>query len=134
VLAHCRVEHASEKYSAWIASDTARICLAEVKAAPVGYVVITVPDLPVEISSSDMEVKRIYLLHRFQGTGVGRALMQWAVQTARAMDKTRLLLAVNARNAKAIAFYAKYGFNQVGTREFKVGNGIYHDLVLGMEL
>ncbi len=81
-----------------------------------------------------MEVKRIYLLHRFQGTGVGRALMQWAVETARAMDKTRLLLAVYAGNAKAIAFYQRYGFNEVGTREFRVGNGTYHDLVLGLEI
>ena len=134
VLAHCRVQHAREKYAGWIGSSEAQICMAEMKAAPIGYAVLTAPDLPLTIGPGDIELKRIYLLHRFQGTGLGRALMEWSLTTAQTLGKTRLLLAVYAQNARAIAFYARCGFKQVGTREFHVGYSVYHDLVFGLEL
>ncbi len=134
VLEHCRVQHASAKYAAWLRSADAWLCLAEMHAAPIGYAVLTAPDLPVAVTENDLELKRIYLLHRFHGTGIGRALMDWSVSTARALGKIRLLLAVYAGNARALSFYRRAGFQEVGTREFRVGSGTYHDLVLGLGL
>jgi ribosomal protein S18 acetylase RimI-like enzyme len=53
---------------------------------------------------------------------------------ARAMGKKRILLGVYAKNAKALAFYRKHGFAQVGTRTFQVGASVFNDLVLGRAL
>jgi diamine N-acetyltransferase len=47
------------------------------------------------------------------------------------MGKKRLLLGVHAENAKALGFYRKNGFEQVGTRTFQVGASVFHDFVLG---
>jgi ribosomal protein S18 acetylase RimI-like enzyme len=46
----------------------------------------------------------------------------------------RLLLGVYGRNRRAIAFYARQGFIQVGVRKFEVGANTYDDLVLALGL
>ena len=78
ILAHCEHQHAREKYAAWLSDARSAAWIAEVEpgGAPVGYLVVTTPDLPLDdIAPSDLEVKRVYLLHRFQGRGIGARLM-----------------------------------------------------------
>lgn len=133
ILLHCRNTHSLAKYSAWLAEPETRACLAEVKGAPVGYALLCAPDLPMPTTPDDLELKRIYLLHRFQGAGIGAALMRWSIDTARAMGKKRLLLGVHDGNRQAIAFYRRRGFSQVGTRKYQVGKTICSDLILGVE-
>lgn len=134
ILAHCRSQHSLAKYAAWLAEPQTRACLAEVKGAPVGYALLCAPDLPIPTEPDDLELKRIYLLHRFQGVGIGSALMRWSIHTARSMAKKRLLLGVHDGNRHAIAFYRRHGFSQVGTRSFQVGKTICSDLILGVTL
>lgn len=134
ILAHCRKQHSMEKYSALLADAETRACVAEVKGAPVGYAMLCTPDLPVPTGQQDVELKRIYLLHRFQGTGIGAALMDWSVRTAGEAGKRRLLLGVHDGNARAIAFYRRHGFENVGTRTFQVGKTLCNDLILARGL
>jgi diamine N-acetyltransferase len=133
VLAHCRKQHSAQKYAAMLADPQTYACIAEVKQAPVGYAVVCPPDLPVPLTPDDYELKRIYLLHRFQGSGIGAALMNWSVEKARSLGKTRLLLGVNAEN-KAIAFYRRQGFEDAGRRTFQVGNTLCDDLILAKKI
>ena len=133
ILAHCRNQHSLAKYRAMLADPGTHACVAEVKEAPVGYAVVCPPDLPVPLAPGDFELKRIYLLHRFQGSGIGAALMDWSVEKARSLGKTRLLLGVNAEN-NAIAFYRRQGFENAGTRNFQVGNTICDDLILARRI
>ena len=103
--------------------------------APVGYLVLTAPDLPLAgVGPRDLEVKRIYLLHRFQGGGIGARLMSEARAHAIARGCRRLLLGVYGRNAAAIGFYERLGYRHLGTRQFKVGENTYDDVVLGLDL
>ncbi|MGC2545173.1 MAG: GNAT family N-acetyltransferase, partial [Silvibacterium sp.] len=134
VLAHCRNQHSVQKYVKMLADPETRACVAEVKGSPVGYAVICPPDLPVPFGPDDIELKRIYLLHRFQGSGIGAALMNWSVETARSLGKRHLLLGVNAENDKAVAFYLRHGFEHAGTRKFQVGNTICSDFILARKL
>lgn len=82
----------------------------------------------------DIELKRIYLLSRWHGTGAGRALMQAAIAHARACGAPNLLLGVYQGNDRAVAFYRRAGFETVGTRRFQVGEGVYDDLVMALPL
>lgn len=131
ILAHCRAQHSVAKYAAWLAEPETRACLAEVKGAPVGYALLLKPDLPLETGPDDIELKRIYVLHRFQGAGVGAALMRWSLETAGSMGKGRVLLGVHDGNQQAIAFYERQGFAKVGTRQFQVGKTVCSDWILG---
>ena len=79
-------------------------------------------------------MKRIYLLQRVQGSGVGVRLMKEAVTFAALAGSRRLLLGVYENNDRAIAFYERFGFTRVGTRRFRVGHSDYDDLILGFDI
>lgn len=137
MIQHCLKNHIPSVYAAYLAHSRTRGCLAEVfpGAAPVGYTLLTEPDLPMEgISPYDVELKRIYLLSRFHGGGTGQRLMDNAITQAKDSGATRLLLGVFARNHRALRFYARNGFTQVATRTFQVGTMICDDLILARPL
>ena len=137
IIGHCVRQHSREKYAGWLQDSDSAAWIAEIEPgqAPVGYLVLTKPDLPVgDISADDAEVKRVYLLNRFRGGGVGRRLMQEAEVYARSCGLKRLLLGVYSGNLSAISFYEKLGYRRVGERSFAVGESTYHDYILALRL
>ena len=137
ILAHCENQHAATVYEDWLIGGEARLWLAEAEEgrAPVGYLVMTKPDLPLaDIGPGDVEIKRIYVLHRFHGDKVGWALMKTAIDAARRTGRSRVLVGVYGRNEQAIAFYKRVGFAVVGERKFKVGSTLHDDLILALTL
>ena len=135
IVAHCVTEHAAAVYDALLTSMDAAAWLAESLegAAPIGYAVLNRPRLPAA-EPDDLEIKRIYVLARFHGTGVGAGLMSEALDEAKQRGARRALLGVYAQNHRALAFYAKHGFTRIGERHFKVGANTYFDHVLAREL
>lgn len=134
ILVHCRVQHAAARYAAWLSDPEYRLCLAQLKGAPVGFAVLSPPDLPVAVTADDIELKRIYLLHRFQGGGLGRRLLEWSACEARELGRKRLLLGVKADNTAAIAFYDRVGFVRIGERKFLVGSMWCDDFIYSLAL
>jgi diamine N-acetyltransferase len=134
ILAHCRVQHGAAQYAGWLASPDYKLCLAELNGAPVGFAVLSPPDLPAALTEDDIELKRIYLLHRFQGGGLGRRLLEWSVVQARSAGKKRLLLGVKADNTAAMAFYDRVGFVRIGERKFLVGTMLCDDYIFSLSL
>lgn len=137
ILAHCEREHSAAAYAQWLADPDARIWIAQTDpgSAPVGYLLLARPSLPLpDLRPDDLEVKRIYLLHRFHGSGTGQAMMEKALIDARQRGARRLLLGVYAHNHRAIAFYLKNGFVKVGERRFEVGARGYEDTMLARDL
>lgn len=128
--------HSPDAYAGLLADPGVDLFMATLDPgeAPVGYAMVCKPDLPVEIAEGDLELKRIYALHRFHGVGLGLRLMEAAMAAARARGAGRLLLGAYGENHRAIAFYRKHGFAQVGTRVFHVGENFYDDVVLAADL
>jgi ribosomal protein S18 acetylase RimI-like enzyme len=136
IVAHCAGAHSADLYHSWLAGAEYALWLAEASPgnAPVGYMVVAPPQLPLADTSHDLELKRIYLLSRFHGGGLGRQLVADAVAHARSRGARRLLLGVYAHNHPAIAFYERAGFSKIGTRKFNVGGRDYDDHIMGMSL
>ena len=137
IIAHCLKNHTADAYRHYLEDSQGEAWIAEtmVGGAPVGYLLLTSPDLPLpDITANDLELKRIYLFSRFHGGGVGQHLMQRAVLSAQERNMKRLLLGVHRENARALAFYGRNAFVPIGVRTFQVGNVVYDDLVLGREL
>jgi ribosomal protein S18 acetylase RimI-like enzyme len=137
LLAHCAKNHIPSAYLSYLEKPETRIWLAEVSpgAAPIGYAMLTTPDFPPElIHTGDLELRRIYLFSKFHGTGAGRSMMELAIASARNQRATRLLLGVHPDNQRAIAFYRKNGFVQIGTRTFHVGASTFEDPVFALTL
>ena len=136
IIAHCATKHSPTIYEDWLLGGEARIWLAEAGEghAPVGYAVMTPPDLPLPSGPEDAEIRRIYVLHRFHKEKVGWALMKTAMDAARRTGKKRMLVGVYGKNERAIAFYKRVGFSVVGERKFQVGATVHDDLILAIGL
>jgi diamine N-acetyltransferase len=137
LLAHCQKNHIPSAYVSYLEKTETRAWLAEVSpgAAPVGYAMLTAPDFPVGLAQDgDLELRRIYVFSRFHGGGTGRRLMDSAIASARHQKAKHLLLGVHPDNQRAIAFYRKNGFDQIGVRKFQVGTSIFEDPVLSLTL
>ena len=95
---------------------------------------LTTPDLPESgPCEGDVEIRRIYLLSRFQGGGAGRALMEAALAAAGEAGKRRVVLGAYRENP-VVAFYERFGFEVIGERKFQVGPRTYDDVVLALTL
>jgi GNAT superfamily N-acetyltransferase len=136
ILAHLARNSSAERFAAWALDPLSIVTLAEHPegAAPVGYTLLTAPDLPIAGAPGDIELRRIYTLQLAHGTGLGAALMDRAIADARAADHRRLLLGVYAGNARARAFYARQGFAVAGTRQYRVGDTLHDDLIYARTL
>ena len=74
-----------------------------------------------DVQPGDGELKRLYVLREFQNGGAGRRLMDTAMDWLLQDGPRTLWLGVWSENLGAQRFYARYGFEKVGTYEFPVG-------------
>ena len=81
------------------------------------------------ISARAVELQRFYLNRSAQGKGLAAPLMHAAREAARALGGVDLWLGVWERNPRAIAFYVKSGYVQVGSHVFTVGGDHQTDFV-----
>ncbi|WP_022701290.1 GNAT family N-acetyltransferase [Oceanicaulis alexandrii] len=134
IIRHCAERHTPEVYAQALETPGQALWLAEQDpgAAPVGYLHLTEPDLPVETRAADLEIKRIYVLASLHRSGLGRRFLDAARDHAGAAGARRLLLGVYQGNTRALAFYDRMGFEKIGTRQFDVGGRIYDDWVLAL--
>ncbi len=132
ILAHVGGPHGQAQYDRLLADPDTRCWLAELPetGSPVGYQILTGPDLPVDLTPQDIELKRIYAFATQHGSGLARCMLETAIDAARDMGRTRMLLGVYAQNLRAIAFYRKMGFETIGERVFTVGAQDFQDLVM----
>ncbi len=136
IVAHAARHHVPEFYAAYLARPEVAAWLAVVgRGAAVGYAMLTPPELPAEtVRDGDLELKRIYALARFHGTGLAQRMIDVAVAEAQRRGAGQLLLGVHAGNSRALRFYARNGFRQIGTRQFQVGPLLCDDFVMARKL
>jgi GNAT superfamily N-acetyltransferase len=72
------------------------------------------------------KLNKLYVLPIAQGTGAGKALLNKAIDFAKAAGSTSLFLQVNKQNT-AYTFYLKKGFIKELEFKFDIGNGFYMD-------
>ncbi len=83
----------------------------------------------------EMKLDKLYVHPALQRCGHGGALIRRAAAVARARGCTRLILAVNKRNASAIAAYRKHGFAVVDAVMKDIGGGfVMDDYIMALEL
>lgn len=89
---------------------------------------------PCVTGDSPVELWRFYVDRPFHGRGIAQALMGAVEQVARELDAHTLWLGVWERNPRAIAFYAKCGFVDVGAHGFIFGTEEQTDRVMARAL
>ena len=105
-------------------ADPARIyALAESDRALLGYCQLVLEDKfdPPSEAEFPITLSQLYCADESTGKGVGKALMDWALDTARARSADEVRLSVWSGNHGAQRFYARYGFQKVADIGFWVG-------------
>lgn len=81
-----------------------------------------------------IELLRFYVDRPWHGQGVAHALMDAVIAAARSRGARTIWLGVWERNPRAIAFYGKHGFRDVGCQPFKLGGDDQTDRVMARAL
>jgi len=89
---------------------------------------------PPEVDPTAVRLWRFYVRAPHHGRGVAQALMQEVTGAAQRAGTRVVWLGVWADNARAIAFYRKCGFIDVGTHDCHLGTEMQHDRVMILRL
>ena len=69
-----------------------------------------------------IELARFYVHPDHHGSGTADTLMSATLEAAAESSARGIWLGVSEENGRAIAFYARHGFEQVGTKRFHIGD------------
>ncbi|MDX2359845.1 MAG: GNAT family N-acetyltransferase [Crocinitomicaceae bacterium] len=84
--------------------------------------------------AGSLRIHKLYVLPDNQGKGLGRALLNQAIDIAFDLDQTSLHLNVNRFN-KAVEFYNHVGFNTIGEEDIDIGKGfLMEDYIMELKL
>ncbi|MVN75836.1 GNAT family N-acetyltransferase [Hymenobacter sp. HMF4947] len=84
---------------------------------------------PDDTITKQLEIKQLYIVEDWVGTGLGAALMRRALEIAQASGVSAVVLGVWENNHRAKAFYQRFGFREVGETAFKLGEDVQRDLI-----
>jgi len=76
------------------------------------------------------EIQRLYVASDFHGKGVAHDLMNACMDEMASHKSDVVWLGVWERNSRAIAFYQKFGFLEVGEHVFALGTDRQRDMVM----
>lgn len=91
--------------------------------------------LKLNIEATDtVEVERIYIRQQFQRRGLGKQLLEYAMERAKKYEKNAIWLGVWEKNDQALAFYKKLGFIRTGQHSFWMEDDEQIDYILTKKL
>ena len=129
-----------DSFARYLADPNRVLLVAEQGATAIGYTMIVFgepadPDVAAAVTiSPTSELSKCYVVPGYHGQGVSRRLMQASIDAARSRGAAGLWLGVNQENVRAQRFYAKSGFERVGTKRFRVGENWESDFVFERSL
>ncbi|WP_019639686.1 GNAT family N-acetyltransferase [Paenibacillus fonticola] len=100
-----------------------------------GYLKVNTNNAQSEMMGNDsLEIERIYIKNNFQKSGLGKYLLNKAMEIAIEHSKKKIWLGVWEKNENAIAFYEKMGFVKTGLHSFYMGDEKQTDFIMAKTL
>jgi diamine N-acetyltransferase len=127
--------HSVEAVSAQLADAAVAYRAVEDAGLMIAYCKVGPLSVPAKgAAAAACELKQLYVHKPFHGQGIAPILMQWALRTARARQSEEMYLSVWQQNARAQAFYKRYGFEVVGAFHFMVGDHKDEEFIMRLKL
>jgi diamine N-acetyltransferase len=109
--------------------------IAELDGIPIGYAKLKMNSKDESVKGmNSVELERIYAVQDYLGKGIGKELMKASINEAKEKGCDSIWLGVWEKNQRAIDFYRRWGFKEVGTHRFKLGDDPQNDFVMELEL
>jgi GNAT superfamily N-acetyltransferase len=101
---------------------------------PAGYAKLRLSEEVEFPGKKSIELQRLYTTKDYIGKGVGAMLLQRCLDEAKRLGYDVMWLGVWEKNAKAISFYEKWGFEQFSSHTFMLGNDKQTDNLMKLEI
>lgn len=135
MAAHLAGTFGVRQQSEEIADSGVLTFVAEESGRLVGYTQVRRIPPPDCVTGADpVELGRFYVDGSWHGRGLAPRLMAVVRDVARGLGGRSLWLAVWEHNPRAIAFYGKCGFRDVGMQTFRLGSDLQTDRVMAADL
>lgn len=121
-------------WAAELADPALVIRLAEDDGVAAGFAKLGPPGAAFTPPGPHAELRQLYVLAPWHGSGLADTLMNWTIETARDRGATDLYLSVFIDNPRARRFYERHGFERVGSYTFMVGDQADEDDVMRLAL
>ena len=128
---HCRASYGEHVQAAEIANPGMATLLCEDAGERIAFAQLrwgAAPDCVV--AESPGEILRLYVRRDWHGKGIAQSLMRACLEAMKARGSDLVWLGVWERNPRAIAFYRKFEFTEVGDHVFPVGSDPQRDIVM----
>jgi diamine N-acetyltransferase len=132
---HCARSYGEALQAAEIADAQVRTLLCDREGRLAGFAQLRLAGpAPACVSTPAVEIQRLYVDAPWHGQGVAAELMRALLGLALEAGAPCVWLGVWEHNARALAFYAKFGFRVVGAHDFDFGGDLQRDLVMQLQL
>lgn len=132
---HLERSFGNRQQSAELADPALTTLVALEGEALLAYAQLRRAELPLRLGREDpIELQRFYTDRSVHGRGLAQALMTAVRHAAQELGGKHCWLSVWEQNPRAIAFYKKAGFQDVGSTDFVVGTDRQRDRVLVREI
>ena len=116
-------------------NDNCQFYLATSNNDIVGYLKVNKYGAQTELQDkTSLEIERIYVLNAFKRQGIGKFLLNKAIQIARDNELKYIWLGVWEHNNEAVGFYKNNGFLVFDTHIFTIGNDDQTDYLMRLDL
>ena len=136
IAAHLAKTLSEPNFRAYLADPDVTVLVIDAGGELRGYSLMVAratrdPDVAAVLTElPSTELSKCYVHPDHHGLGAAAELMHASIAAAAGAGARGLWLGVNNQNARAIRFYEKSGFRQVGTKSFTLGNTVEHDFVM----
>ncbi len=128
---HCKTSYSEAIQAAEISDPALVTLLCEHDGKLVGFAQLRWGDAPsCVVADAPGEIQRLYVARDCHGKGVARDLMHACIDEIRGRGSGMVWLGVWEHNPRAIAFYKKFGFVEVGEHVFSLGTDPQLDIVM----
>ena len=128
---HCRASYSAAIQAGEIAAPDMVTLLSEEGGQLVGFAQLRWAHAPsCVVAEAPGEIQRLYVAADWHGKGMAHELMRACMDELQARASDAVWLGVWERNPRAIAFYRKCGFVEVGDHVFPVGSDPQRDIVM----
>ena len=128
---HCRRSYSEIIQAGEIANPDMITLLCEESGSLAAFAQLRFGAAPACVTAnSPVEIQRLYVASHWHGKGVAQELMRACIDEAKRRGSDAIWLGVWEHNPRAIAFYRKCGFVEVGDHVFPLGRDQQRDLVM----
>lgn len=131
MTAHCQASYGEALQLAEISDPGMVTLVCEDGESLVAFAQLRWTSTPECISTQHPgEIQKLYVAKSWHGKGIAQDLMSTCLKEMRSRNSDAVWLGVWEHNPRAIAFYKKCGFVEIGDHPFHLGNDQQRDIIM----